>query len=440
MKTNGLYIKRFLFTAILLCFVAVVVQQKFRFKYEFPLAGAVTLSEKPTFSLKGWFDDSFQNQYQKYVNEHFGFRNYFVRLNNQLAFTLFNKAKANGVIISKENYLYEKNYIKAYYGLDSISNDSISTRLAKFKFVQDTLKKLNIDLLLIYAPGKAAYLPEYIPENEKPSKAHQTNYDRYIAFSKKLGVNFIDYHKYFNDQKSKTQYPLYPKFGIHWSSYGRDVVLDSLVHYIEKLKGIDLNDITFSQPVLSDSLRESDYDIADGMNLLFKLKPTPLAYSTSTFENNPSKTKPKLLVVADSYWWSIYNLGVSESVFSNGTFWFYNQQVYPESFKAPTLTSQLNLKSELENRDLIIVMSTDANLPNVGWGFIEKAYRLYTQGETAEEINIGKSEKVKNMMAYIRTQKEWFEGVVKQAIEKKITVDSMLMLNAIYTIDQAKLK
>lgn len=440
MKQNGLYIKRFLFAALLLCFVVIGVQQKFRLKYEYPLAGAVTLSEKPAFSFKGWFDDSFQNQYQKYVNEHFGFRNYLVRLNNQLAFSLFNKAKANGVIIGKENYLYEKNYIKAYYGLDSISNDSIETRLAKFKFVQDTLKKLNIDLLLVYAPGKASYFPEYIPESEKPAKSFQTNYDRYIAFSKKLGVNFIDYHSYFNAQKTKTKYPLYPKFGIHWSSYGRDLVLDSLVHYIEKFKGIDLNDITFSQPVLSDSMRESDYDIADGMNLLFKLKPTPLAYSTVTFENNPSKTKPKLLVVADSYWWSIYNLGISNQVFNDGKFWFYNQQVFPESATQPTNTSQLNLKTELESRDLILLISTDANLPNVGWGFIENAYRLYTKGETEAEINAGKSEKVKNMMAYIRTQKEWFDGVVKQAEQQKITVDSMLMLNAIYTIDQNKLK
>lgn len=438
MKQNGLNIKRFLFTSILLCFIAIAVQQKFRIKYEFPLAGAVTLTEKPAFSSLGWFDDSFQQQYEKYVNEHFGFRNYFVRLNNQLAFFLFNKAKANGVIIGKENYLYEKNYIKAYYGLDSISNDSIETRLAKFKFVQDTLKKLNIDFLLVYAPGKAAYLPEYIPESEKPAKSFQTNYNRYIDFSKKLGVNFIDFHSYFNAQKTNTPYPLYPKYGIHWSSHGRDLVLDSLIHYIEKLKGIDLNDVTFSQPVLSDSMRESDYDIADGMNLLFKLKPTPLAYSTATFENNPYKVKPKLLVVADSYWWSIYNLGISNQVFSDGKFWFYNQQVFPESSTAPTSTSVLNIKSEIESRDLILLISTDANLPNVGWGFIENTYRLYTEGETPAELKAAKDKKIKDMMSYIRTQPEWFYGVVKQAEQQKISVDSMLLLNAIYTLDQTK--
>jgi hypothetical protein len=35
-------------------------------------------------------------------------------MNNQLAFSLFNKAKANGAVVGKENYLYEENYIKAY--------------------------------------------------------------------------------------------------------------------------------------------------------------------------------------------------------------------------------------------------------------------------------------------------------------------------------------
>lgn len=436
MKQNGLYIKQFLFSAILLCFVVMAVQQKIKFKFEYPLAGAITLSEKPVFSFKSWFDDSFQNQYQKYVNEHFGFRNYFVRLNNQIAFSFFNKAKANGVIIGKENYLYEENYIKAYYGLDSISNDSIATRLTKLKFVQDTLKKLNIDLILIYAPGKAAYLPEYIPDNKIPIHRFQTNYERYIDYSKKIGINFIDYHQYFNSLKSATPNPLYPKYGIHWSSYGRDLVIDSLVRYIEQVRGIDLNDVSFSSPVLSDSLRESDNDIGDAMNLLFKLKPDLMAYSKATFENNPSKVKPQLLAIADSYWWSIFNTGVSETVFSNGKFWFYNEQVVTEMETTPTITSQLNLKSEIQSRDIILLLVTDANLPHIGWGFIENAYRLYTKGETAEEIKVAKNKRIRDYMEYIRSQKDWFDGIKKIAFDKQISVDSALLINAIDIVDK----
>ncbi len=377
MKQNGLHIKRYLFTAILLGFVVIALQQQLKFKFEYPLAGAVTLSEKPEFSFKTWFDDSFQTQYQKYVNEHFGFRNSFVRLNNQLAFTFFNKAKANGVIIGKENYLYEENYIKAYYGLDSISNDSIAERLAKFKFVQDTLKKLNIDLLLIYAPGKASYLPEFIPKNKKPKQKHQTNYARFVAQSKISGIRFIDFHDYFEKQKATILYPLYPKFGIHWSAYASTLVIDSLIHYIEKLKGVDLNNMTYNGIIYSDSVSDADYDMGNGINVLFKMQSNKLAYANVSYENNPDKPKPDILAISDSYWWSIYNMDLLANVFGKSDFWFYNKQVFPEKSGKPTFTKQLHLKSELENHSIIILMATDATLPQLGWGFVEQAYAIY---------------------------------------------------------------
>lgn len=435
---NSYNIKRFLFATILLLFVVAFVQQKLRLKYEWPLSGAVTYTDQPVFNFKSWFDGSYQQQFEKYTNENFGFRNYFVRLNNQIAFTFFKQAKANGVVIGKENYLYEVNYINAIYGKDSSANTYIDSQLQKVKFLQDTLKKLNIDLILVFAPGKADYLPEFVPDNLKPAQTHRTNFSYYLKKSNELGLNHIDFHSYFKQLKPKTSYPLYPQYGIHWSSYGRDIALDSIVHYIEHLKGIDMNNLSFTNLQLSDSLRESDYDIGDGMNLLFKLKTFPMAYQQIVIENNPSKVKPKLLTIADSYWWPIYNLNISESLFSNGKFWFYNKQVYPESFTTLTLTSQLNLKTEIESRDVILLMATDATLPTIGWGFIDNAYDLYTYG-SLKQLNKDPAyiEKVKGFIYYIKTQPEWFDAVKKQALQNKISVDSMLMLNAIYTLEHS---
>ncbi len=93
-----------------------LIQQLTGFIKVKPLFGAITEGQKPIFDFNRWMEGDYQKEMEAYLNEKFGFRNYFIRLNNQVAYSLYHKAKANGVIIGKENYLYELSYINAYYG------------------------------------------------------------------------------------------------------------------------------------------------------------------------------------------------------------------------------------------------------------------------------------------------------------------------------------
>ena len=156
-----------------------------------PLKGAITELEKPGFSINKWFQGEYQTEAESYLNEKFGFRNSFIRLNNQIAYSLFNKAKAYGVIIGKEDYLYEEKYINAYYGSDFVGKNHIDSVLFKVHFLQQVLKKKNIDLILIFNPGKASYYPQFIPDDRK-QPAGITNHEYYVAKAKVLQVNVLD--------------------------------------------------------------------------------------------------------------------------------------------------------------------------------------------------------------------------------------------------------
>ena len=109
-----------------------------------PLKGAIINLPDTSFTWKGWLNGSFQKKKEKYVNENFGLRNIFLRINNEIKFDLFGKIYAHDVIVGKENYLFEKNYIKAYNGEDFIGVDSIKKISDQLKFIQDELKKSNI--------------------------------------------------------------------------------------------------------------------------------------------------------------------------------------------------------------------------------------------------------------------------------------------------------
>lgn len=411
------------------------VQGFFKIIKEKPLQGAIVPSPDTILTPDAWFSGRFQLVREKFQNENFGFRNFFVRINNQVAFSLYHLARANSVIIGKENYLFEENYIKAYYGKDFIGMDSTSKRIQQLKFIQDTLSKLNKNLIIIFAAGKGSFYSEFFPDSLKSEKG-VTNYSCHTKLAKEQGLNFIDFNKYFIENKSTSKYPLYPQYGIHWSYYGMTIVADSIIRYIEKLRNIDMPNLLLTNIELADP-KEYDYDIAGGMNLVFKLRSFKMAYPNIQIQPDSNKIKPSVLVIADSYYWGMFNFGISNA-FTNSHFWFYNQQIYPDSYQSPLETSQVDLNSEIAKHDVIIIMATEATLPNLGWGFINKAYSLFNKNEENNIYNAEFQRKIVDMRNYIKTDKNWMEQIKKKADVKSITLDSMLTLDAIWAIQNNK--
>jgi hypothetical protein len=408
-------------------------QEKLHLMELAPLKGSVTAPQEPVFSFKGWFSGEFQEQQENYLNEAFGFRNLFVRINNQIAFSLFNKAKANGVIVGKKNYLYEENYIKAYFGTDFIGNDSINNRMQRLKFIQDTLAKLNKTMMLVFAAGKGSFYPEYFPDKVKREKG-VTNYEKHVELAQNLGLKFIDFNKYFIEQKNQSKYPLYPQYGIHWSYYGMSLAADSIIRYIEKLRNIDMPGLFWDKIEMAPP-KITDYDIADGMNIKFRLKTFDMAYPNLQIQASEGKTRPSVLMIADSYYWDMFNFGISKA-FSNDHFWYYNKQVYPDSFKSPLETSQLDLRAQIAQHDVIIIMATEANLPGFGWGFIENVYNSFRKNNAISGFDADFQEKLATARLYIKSDKKWMEEIMKKAAKRKISVDSMITLDATWQIQQ----
>jgi hypothetical protein len=430
MKDLNIKIRGGLFFGIMLILIVPFFQEKLHLMELAPLKGSIAVPEEPDFSFNGWFTGEFQENQENYLNEAFGFRNLFVRINNQIAFSLFNKAKANGVIVGKKNYLYEENYIKAYYGTDFIGNDSISHRMQKLRFIQEVLAKQNKNIILVFAAGKGSFYPEYFPDHVKQEKGI-TNYEKHVELARSLGLNFIDFNKYFIENKNKSKYPLYPQYGIHWSYYGMSLAADSMIRYIEKMRNIDMPNLFWDKIEMAPP-KISDYDIADGMNIKFRLKTFDMAYPNLQIQASEGKTRPSVLMISDSYYWDMFNFGISKA-FTNDHFWYYNKQVYPDSFKSPVETSQLDLRAQIAQHDVIIIMATDANLQGFGWGFIENAYNLLGNNSVSG-VDAGFQEKLSVLREYIKSDKNWMEEITKKAARRKISVDSMITLDATWQI------
>lgn len=381
-----------------------------------------------TYSLKEKLIGDHFDLVDKYSNQNFGFRPFYVRLRNQFDYTLFSKSHAQSVIIGKDGYLFEEQYIKSYLGLDFIGQDSINQRVTKLKYVQDELERQGKLVLVVIAPGKGYFYPEYIPD-AYGKKVGKNNYEGHVQAFKRENINYIDFNDLFVKNKNKSKGVLYPKTGIHWSQYGMYNSLDSIISYIEHKNNIDLKDIEINRNVKPTSeLKFKDNDIEQGLNLFTSLDHLDMTYPKFNYLPGEGKARPTLLTISDSFWWQIYDLGVGHEIFNEGKFWFYNQTVHPDTENSGTnvFSNQINLFEELQKRDIIILMATEANLYKFGFGFIEEAENTLKSG--IENYK----KRLDEIVLQIRTTPEWFDQVQKKAAEKGISLEEMLFLDAQY--------
>jgi len=431
MKINTTIVTRLFF----LIFLAVIVTPTVRYRLnpgnEKELKGAIETNSKPSFSVKGWMDESYQQGFEAYSNQHFGFRNSMVRLHNQISFSLFRKTNARDVIIGKEDYLYERNYIRAFYGEDFKGDSIISERVARLKTLSHSLLSKGKLLMVVFSPGKGQFYPEYIPDYLK-SAPGRTNYQAWKEIADTKGLTIIDFNDWFLQMKGKSEFPIYPKTGIHWSQYGVDLVIDSLLNYIEIRQGVDMPDYIITERFLSTEYEHPDTDLEDGMNLIFPIPNVPMAYSRYTF-NKEGKLRPKIMVISDSFFWPIFSKGINEMIFDNGEFWYYNQEIYTPDRDAGRPAAAVDINQKLNEIDIVMLMVTDANLPGFPWGFDQQAVAAISPD--AERVQAEREARIRGYIDAIMNSPEWKKSIQDKAIQNNITFEEQVRLDAIYMLE-----
>ena len=370
-----------MYIAIVFTLLIPVAQVNFNFVELENLSGSYK-KEKikiPVLSLNNLRSGEYQKVASKYWKNEHGFRNFFIRLNNQVNFSLFDKANANGTIVCKDNVLITEGDIKSYLGKDFAGKARIDEMLDKAKFIDDTLKKRGISFFFIIAPSKASVYKDKIPSKYfEIYKSGTTNYDYFTEGAKQRNLKVFDTKKIILEDKSFFDYPVFPKNGIHWSGNTvakiSDTLVDFLAHEIElEVPSIELT--KGEETILN--YRFTDYDIGEAMNLLWNISDDVLNYPTLRFSDT-RENKPNVLGVGDSFIQSFYGFyPILDSVFSTkSNLWYYNKTLgWPQEIvRYGIKTFQLDLELELENRDCVILEMTEENLKMTGYGFIEDVF------------------------------------------------------------------
>ncbi len=426
-----------LLVVILLVLFAPILQELTCFFDLKPLNGFRRKTQEPELTYASWLSGDYQKESEKYLSENLGFHESLIRMTNQIDYSCFDQTHAHGMFIGQEGYLFDKKHLNAYLGNDFVGTDKIREQLTKLDFIQAQLKPFNKQIILVFVPGKVSFFPEYLPKNTA-KRSVNTNIKTYLNELKSHQIPYIDFYHYFLRQKKKSNYTLFPKLGIHWSTYSSAVASDSIVRYIEHLYRLDLPNSIFTG-VSKKKAHQTDIDLLELLNLM-RNPPLPLMdYPSIQFESVKQHSKPPVLVIGDSYYWGIHNQNIAHS-FGNYHFWFYNKEVYPESAYSTVFTNFLDLKEQIAQHDVILILANDASLADFSWGFIEQIELQLRDSKTMAYLRADYTKKLDFYKKGIYGDKNWLKIIQEKANQKHISLDSMVTLDAQWLYNQYEVR
>lgn len=421
--------KTLLLWLIILILALIGIRRTSLFESKESLGGVYTSMNKPLFSVMGWFSGGFQRACTNFVEEMPGLRGTFVRIRNQYDFSLFSIPNAHNVVLGKENCFFGIDNIKSYMGADFVGEPYLNTKISELKHFQETLwKKKGILLLVVLAPDKATYFHELIPDRFKTDRHQQSNFEYYSKRCTEEGVNIIDFNSYFRAAKDTSRYPLYAKTGAHWSYYGAFIAADSMKRYIERRLNVSMPKIHTVKLDISDKPLNYDNDIGSSVNLFWEISQPSLAYPIVEFQKDSATTQPHALVIGDSYYWIWYESKIIQNFFGNEEFWYYDTDIYPETFTQRKLTWETDLMKAIDRQRVIILLQTSKDAEcDLGYGFVDRTWPEFdTSGNNRiRQIERSLCSSPKNMQTY-----------ELKSLELKAPIQVIIRTDAIYAGNQ----
>jgi len=217
------------------------------------------LEEFPSFNLDTLLDGSFMTDLEKYVQDHFPFRNSFlnVKSNTELA---LGKTENNNVYIAENGYLIEKNTAIDEHRLDRIA--MIINSISK------EAKDFNVSVMIV---------PTSITINQDKLPKYATEYselDRISHIYNKLGntinIDLYDELKTLNETEQS-----YYKLDHHWTTIA---AYEAYVKYITSINGNVLPLEEFEKEIVTNEFYGTTYSKAN----LYDLTPDTITTYTNT--------------------------------------------------------------------------------------------------------------------------------------------------------------
>ena len=391
--------------------------------------------------------DTYDGEYQLYLAElawqNTGFREFFCRCYNQLAYSCFDITDNDNVVKGKKKELFLLGNLKdvtgemleSHYSTVENAKADAQKNVEATRALVDTLQQHGTSFLFVFCPTKPAVYPEYLPNSYKDNLCEFSLTDYYIELFKENDIPHIDFYNHFKAIKDTVAYPLYTRLGSHWAESTMPFVTDSILRKLEEVGGYKLPKVNYIAPNLSREYSDQDGELEPSLNLLFPLAKPEVPRPEFTLTDTVGTDRPKLLVVGDGYFVPLRHCRFTDA-FAYWDYWMYNRDIQSSRpfYNWKRVNELFDAAEVLEDADIVLVVYTSNYLFNYMNGFTQSAQELFQNGNTSDQGAIN------GIMDSIKGNAEWYKAIEQQAQERGITVEENLYRNAEYILQTEKTK
>lgn len=345
------------------------------------LRGVVDKPAAPASTLNGLLDGSVFRATEEWFSSHVGLHNLWVRLDNQVSYTLFRESpvrpSGTRVVVGPGDWLFEHAYINAAVTPSPHATAQLKEMAARIRRVQEKLAQRGPQLLLVVAPSKVELYTEHVPALHFAGRTPAdvtTTYERLRPLLREAGVEFFDGPARFAAWKAEGQEHLFARTGTHWSYYAiyhtaleLRSLLNPRVH--RPIPELDLASLDYRPP------QRTDTDLHRLLNLLlppFHDAEQPFPQLTPQ-GSVPVDALPRLLWVNDSFGLGLVDTLYRANAMQPTDCLYYFQNIYqlPGFEKSDREISALDWNTYIHQFDAVVVVLTEVVFDAGGWGFFD---------------------------------------------------------------------
>jgi hypothetical protein len=263
----------FLFLSMVWNFVIEPFYPKLRIRSADPSLAGIAKAEMIPISVEALWS----GQTQRTLSNNFGrllppFA-FAVRARNQFLYSLFGVAGSGGLLIGKDEELFEGSYVSEFCTRGAPPDQKrIEAWANDIRDIQDRVEAAGKVFIYLVTPSKAAQYSEYLPATFNcPARAKGTT-EKLAPFRAALDARHIRYVDAASlIQKAKPNYPidLFPRGGTHWNMLGAALATQTIVQKLDEARrDLSLGAVEFNYSVASEA-KLFDRDLLDLLNLLW---------------------------------------------------------------------------------------------------------------------------------------------------------------------------
>lgn len=280
-------------------------------------------------------------KFDKYFQDHFGFRSLFIQSANSIRFHLFKVSPRRRVLLGKDGWLFygQRTMRDFFRGITRYTDPQLTNLKNRFENRHAFLKSHGIEYLIVVVPNKDTIYPEYYSPRF-PKISNKNAFDQFLDYLGPSSTLPLIYLKEpLLEAKSTQKEKLYLATDSHWNDLGAFVGYQAIFNELQRIfpqiepvaqNSYQLNYRQFkggfsnllgviSRPTVSDPIlrfKERDSSITNARRerarreqeikeLTGKGTRLPLIIrrdlSADGAKNNPNKLIPKAMIYRDSF-------------------------------------------------------------------------------------------------------------------------------------------